>query len=323
MKRLLCVVSMAACCAAGSVTGVAAQGRPSHPADAAAAPAAPKETAVSTNHTIQLDGRAIPYTATAGSMLLQDDQGEPAASMSYVAYTRSDVSDPATRPIAFLYDGGPGFASIWINVGAFGPRRVVTADAASSGAPPYRMVANEYSLLDRADLVFIDPVGTGFSHAVGKAHDRDFWGVDPDVRSLAQFIRKYISRHDRWNSPKFLMGLSYGTFRSAALGNYLQSHDNIYINGIVLISSVLDMGTTSFRPGADLPVRAVPADVCGNRLVPQGAEPAAARPAGLPAAGADVRADDIRRCADGRGEPERRAQTGRGAAARAVHRPAG
>ena len=243
--------------------------------------------------------------------------------MSYVAYTRSDVSDPATRPIAFLYDGGPGFASIWINVGAFGPQRVVTADAASSGAPPYRMVANEYSLLDRADLVFIDPVGTGFSHAVGKAHDRDFWGVDPDVRSLAQFIRKYISRHDRWNSPKFLMGLSYGTFRSAALGNYLQSHDNIYINGIVLISSVLDMGTTSFRPGADLPVRAVPADVRRDRLVPQGAEPAAARPAGVPAAGANIRADDVRRWADGGCQPQREPEADDRAAARAVHGPAG
>ncbi|HVB38457.1 MAG TPA: hypothetical protein VND92_07960 [Vicinamibacterales bacterium] len=257
MKTWLCVASIAACCALGVVPSVAAQERAPRrntAANAAPAPAAtPKEVAVSTTHTVQLDGHAVPYTATAGSMLIQDDQGDPAAAMSYVAYTRNDVTDVATRPVAFLYDGGPGFASIWINIGAFGPRRVVTADAAPSGAPPYQMVDNPYSLLDQADLVFIDPVGTGFSHAVGTAHDRDFWGVNPDMRSLAQFIRKYISRHDRWNSPKFLVGLSYGTFRSAVLGNYLQSHDNIYLNGIVLISSVLDMGTTSFRPGADLP----------------------------------------------------------------------
>ncbi|MDE3156265.1 MAG: peptidase S10 [Acidobacteriota bacterium] len=261
MKRLLCAVVMLWCWVpVGVAPRLAAQARAPHPAGPAPmpmmmAPAAPavKDVAVATHHTIQLDGRTIPYTATAGSMVLGDGQGAPSAVMSYVAYTRDDVTDPATRPLAFLYDGGPGFASIWINVGAFGPERVVVPDAASGGAPPYRMVANEYSLLDRADLVFLDPVGTGFSHAVGQAHDRDFWGVDPDARSLAQFIRKYVSRHDRWNSPKFLMGLSYGTFRSAVLGNYLQSHDNISLNGIVLISSVLDLATTSFRPGADLP----------------------------------------------------------------------
>ena len=262
MKRLLRFVAMAACGAlvvtAPHPAAQARAPRAAHPAEPAAmaAPAsasAPKDLAVTTDHTIQLDGRTIPYTATAGSMVLDDGHGAPAAAMSYVAYTSTDVTDPATRPVAFLYDGGPGFASIWINIGAFGPERVVVPDAASGGAPPYRMVANEYSLLDRTDLVFLDPVGTGFSHAVGQAHDLDFWGVDPDARSLAQFIRKYISRHDRWNSPKFLLGLSYGTFRSAVLGNYLQSHDNISLNGIVLISSMLDMATKSFRPGADLP----------------------------------------------------------------------
>src|SRR5437773_817850 len=128
------------------------------------------------------------------------------------------------------------------------------ADSASATPPaPYTLADNGSCLLDRADLVFIDPVGTGFSHAVGKSLDKDFWGVDQDVHSLGQFITSYVSRNGRWNSPKFLIGESYGTFRSAALSNYLQSHDGLYFNGIVLISSVLNLGTISFNPGEDMP----------------------------------------------------------------------
>src|SRR5580692_12203316 len=138
-------------------------------------------------------------------------------------------------------------------MGAFGPRRVLTTDAGPTPPPPFKLVDNVNCLLDKTDLVFVDPVGTGFSKAVGKAKDKDFWGIDQDVKSLAQFIATYISRNGRWNSPKFLIGESYGTFRSAALGNYLQQHDGIYINGIVLISSVLNLGTISFNPGDDLP----------------------------------------------------------------------
>ncbi len=157
------------------------------------------------------------------------------------------------RPISFLYNGGPGSSSIWLHMGAFGPRRVVTTDARPTPPPPFKLVDNAESLLDKTDLVFIDPVGTGFSRAVGKAKDKDFWGVDQDVKSLAQFIATYIRRNGRWNSPKFLIGESYGTFRSAALGNYLQNHNGMYFNGIVLISSVLDLGTISFPPGNDMP----------------------------------------------------------------------
>lgn len=142
------------------------------------------------------------------------------------------------RPIAFLYNGGPGSSSIWLHMGAFGPRRVITADAEAPPPAPYQLADNENCLLDAADLVFIDPVGTGFSHAEGKAKDKDFWGIDQDARSLAQFISAYVSRNNRWNSPKFLIGESYGTFRSAALVNYLQSHDGMYFNGVVMVSTV-------------------------------------------------------------------------------------
>jgi len=218
-----------------------------------AAEAPPKEESSVTDHSIRIGGEMIPYKATAGTILLKDDEGKPNASLFYIAYTRSDVKDSSQRPLAFLYNGGPGSSSVWIHMGAFGPRRVDTADAEPTPPPPYRVVDNTNSLIGAADLVFIDPVGTGFSKAVGKAKNRDFWGVDQDVKSLAQFITDYVSRNNRWNSPKFLIGESYGTFRNAALVNYLQSHDNMDFNGVVMMSTVLDLGTISFNPGDDLP----------------------------------------------------------------------
>jgi carboxypeptidase C (cathepsin A) len=222
------------------------------PADAKAAPdAAPKEESSATDHTIRIGSQTIAYKAIASTTLLKDDKGEPTALMYSTAYTRSDVKDFSQRPIAFIYNGGPGSASVWLHMGAFGPRRVVTEDASATPPAPYKVVDNTESLLDRTDMVFIDPVGTGFSHSVGKGQDKDFWGVDQDVKSLAQFISTYVSRNNRWNSPKFLIGESYGTFRSVALANYLQSNDGMYINGIVLISSVLDAGTLSFAAGDD------------------------------------------------------------------------
>jgi carboxypeptidase C (cathepsin A) len=213
----------------------------------------PKEESSVTDHTIKIGGQAIAYKATASTTLIKDEKGDPTASIFTIAYTRSDVKDMSQRPIAFVYNGGPGSSSIWLHMGAFGPRRVVTTDAGPTPPPPFKMVDNADCLLDKTDLVFVDPVGTGFSRAVGKSKDKDFWGIDQDVKSLAQFIATYISRNGRWNSPKFLIGESYGTFRSAALGNYLQNRYGMYLNGIDLISSVLDLGTISFPPGNDMP----------------------------------------------------------------------
>jgi carboxypeptidase C (cathepsin A) len=257
MKRIFGVGVVLLFFALGPAVYLSAQAPEKESKSAEAKPASetppPKEESSVTDHTIRLGGQTIPYKATAGTILLKDDKGETNASIFYMAYTRSDVKDVSQRPLAFLYNGGPGSSSVWLHMGAFGPRRVITANAEATPPAPYKLVDNEQCLLDRADLVFIDPVGTGFSHAVGKAKDKDFWGIDQDVKSLAQFVNSYVNRNNRWNSPKFLIGESYGTFRSAALGDYLQSHDGMDLNGIVLISTVLDLGTLSFNPGEDMP----------------------------------------------------------------------
>jgi len=216
-------------------------------------PPPPKEESSVTDHTIKIGGQTIPYKATAATILLKNEKDEPTALVYFTAYTRSDAKDLSLRPVSFVYNGGPGSSSVWLHMGSFSPRRVLTVNADATPPAPYKLTENAYCLLDKSDLVFLDPVGTGFSRAVGKAQDKDFWGVDQDVKSLAQFINTYVSRNNRWNSPKFLIGESYGTFRSAALSNYLQAHDGLYFNGIVLISSVLNLGTISFNPGEDMP----------------------------------------------------------------------
>jgi carboxypeptidase C (cathepsin A) len=216
-------------------------------------PATTKEEVSVTDHTIHIGGQTIPYKATASTTLLKNDKGDSTGLLYSVAYARSDVKDLSTRPVSFLYNGGPGSATMWLHMGAFGPRRAHTVDGVFTPPAPYKLVDNTESLLDKSDLVFIDAMGTGYSHAVCKAQEKDFYGVDEDVEAFAQFIVTYLSRNDRWNSPKFLIGESYGTFRSAALGNYLQNHDTVHLNGIVLISSVLDLSTLSFAPGDDRP----------------------------------------------------------------------
>ncbi len=208
------------------------KGSDAKPADA------PKEETWASDHTTRIGGQSIAYKATASLTMLKDDKGEPTALIFSTAYTRTDLKDTSPRPIAFVYNGGPGSASIWLHMGAFGPRRVVTTDAAATAPAPYKLEDNANSLLDKTDLVFIDPVGTGFSRAVGKSKTKISGASIRTSKSLAQFIDTYVNRNNRWNSPKFLIGESYGTFRSAALGNYLQTHDGMYINGIVLISSV-------------------------------------------------------------------------------------
>ncbi len=216
-------------------------------------PATSKEESSVTEHSIKIGGQTISYKAMAGMTLLKNDKGEPTGLMYSAAYTRSDVKDLSTRPVSFLYNGGPGSATMWLHMGAFGPRRAHTVNGTFTPPAPYKLVDNTETLLDKSDLVFIDAMGTGYSHTVCKAENKDFYGIDEDVEAFAQFIVTYLSRNDRWNSPKFLMGESYGTFRSAALGNYLQARDTVHLNGIVLISSVLDLSSLTFAPGDDRP----------------------------------------------------------------------
>jgi len=212
-----------------------------------------KEESSVTDHTIRIGSQTIAYKATASTTLLKNDKGDSTGLLYSVAYTRSDVKDLTQRPVSFLYNGGPGSATMWLHMGAFGPKRAYTIDGSFTPPAPYKLVDNGESLLDKTDLVFIDAMGTGYSHAVCKAEAKDFYGVDEDAEAFAQFIVTYLSRNDRWNSPKFLIGESYGTFRSAVLGNYLQSRDTVHLNGIVLISTVLDLSSITFGPGDDRP----------------------------------------------------------------------
>jgi carboxypeptidase C (cathepsin A) len=203
---------------------------------------APRPERSVTQGSVVIGGKTIHYTATAGTLIVRNDKDAPWASIGYVAYTENGASDPGRRPLTFAYNGGPGSSSLWLHMGALGPRRIVVADPDATPPPPYRVVDNAYSLLDRTDLVMIDPVGTGVSKAVGNAKDKDFWGVDRDVESLSRFIAQYVTDNGRWNSPKYLLGESYGTTRSAAIADFLQTKSGMAFNGVILVSFALNLG---------------------------------------------------------------------------------
>jgi len=210
------------------------------------------ETPVTSSHAVTLDGTKIDYEARAGLMHLREEHLDREAEIFHVAYLREGVTDPASRPVVFTFNGGPGSSSVWLHLGCFGPRRVRLDDDGFAPPPPYELVDNDCSILDDADLVFIDPVSTGYSRARPAERDASFHGVKPDVESVAEFIRRWLVRHDRWGSPKYLAGESYGTTRAAALADHLQARHGIYLNGLVLISSVLHFQTLRFGPGNDL-----------------------------------------------------------------------
>src|SRR5271170_1284732 len=214
---------------------------------------APEEKSSVTKHSVRIGGQEIKYTATAGTILLKTEDGTPKASIFYVAYTKDDVSDVSQRPIAFTFNGGPGSSSVWLHLGAFGPRRVQMGDAGTLLPPPYKLVDNESSLLDVSDLVFIDPVSTGYSRAVPGEPAKQFHGIEEDVQSVGDFIRLYATRNKRWSSPKFIAGESYGTTRAAGLSSYMQQRFGMYLNGIILISTILNFETAEFDIGNDLP----------------------------------------------------------------------
>jgi carboxypeptidase C (cathepsin A) len=243
--------------ALGATSSVAAARSPAGKPGPADKPA-PEAVQSVTEGSVTVEGHAIDYTATAGTLILRNDRGEPTGSMFYVAYVKRGVKDESRRPVTFLYNGGPGAASVWLHMGAFGPKRVVTADHTHTPAAPYQVVDNGYSLLDVTDEVFIDAMGTGYSRIIGKdeggvGQPKDFYGLDPDVASFAQFISRYLSKNNRWNSPKYLYGESYGTLRTAALVNYLEQRDSTDLNGIILQSTVLTHLTNRFWANNDLP----------------------------------------------------------------------
>ena len=203
-----------------------------------ALPVPPSTLDAVTHHRLTLGGRSLAYTARAGTITLRNGEDQPIARVFYTAYTL-DGASPAKRAITFLYNGGPGSSTMWLRMGSFGPVRVVTADGQPSGPPPYRLVDNQYSLLDTTDLVFIDMPGSGFGRIIGAGTRKDLWGVDQDAKAFSQFIQRYLSAFGRWNSPRFLFGESYGTMRSCVLAADLQNR-GVGLNGIVLLSSFLN-----------------------------------------------------------------------------------
>jgi len=188
------------------------------------------------HHKLALGGRTIAYTATAGTIELKNDAGDPIGRMFSVAYVAEGAGDPKARPVTFCFNGGPGSSTLWLHMASFGPVRVETADAASTPPAPYSIVDNDDSLLDVTDLVFVDAIGTGFSRIVGKGEGKDFYGTDGDIAAFSQFVERWLSQNKRWNSPKFLLGESYGTTRAAGMLAYLQDRGTAF-NGAVMVSS--------------------------------------------------------------------------------------
>jgi carboxypeptidase C (cathepsin A) len=248
-RRDLLIVALAL--AVGSLAGVrpsAAQGvqgpaaQPGHQAPATQAehrevtgPELQEKTSV-TRHSVRIGGQTVPYTATAGTLVLRDDNARPVASFFYVSYTRDNVTDLTRRPMVYSFNGGPGTASVWMHMGFTGPRRVVYDEDGFQLQPPYRVNDNEQSILDIADIVYIDPVGVGYSRMAAGEDPHKFHGVLDDIKAMADFIRVFTVRQGRWKSPKFLIGESYGTTRASGLVGYLQSQHQMYFNGVILVS---------------------------------------------------------------------------------------
>jgi carboxypeptidase C (cathepsin A) len=252
------------------------------PAKADAKPVDEPESVLSvTAHTVTVDGKVIKYHATAGYMVLKEEEGKPyvaadspaarlllekigaetkpdaekpkdnlkpKAKIFFVAYTLDDVTDPAKRPLTFLFNGGPGSASMWLHMGSVAPRRAKLTEEGESLPPPYELMDNDATWLDRTDLVFIDPVSTGFSRPAPKEDVRQFHGLKEDIASIGDFIRLYTTRNERWLSPKLVMGESYGTTRAAGLSDYLQARYGMYLNGIILVSTAMNFQVLNFTP---------------------------------------------------------------------------
>ncbi len=221
----------------------------------------PKDVTSVTRHEIRINGKTLKYTVTCGTVVLREEDAKDGealesrarASMFFIAYTLDGVKDVAKRPITFSFNGGPGSSSVWLHLGLLGPKRVALDDEGNSGAPPYALIDNEFSVLDKADLVFIDPIGTGYSRMVSGEKVKEFHDYKRDLESVGEFIRLYTSRNQRWASPKYIAGESYGTTRACGLAGLLQEKYGMYMNGLLLISCALDFQTLRFDHGNDLP----------------------------------------------------------------------
>lgn len=206
-----------------------------------------------TKHQLKLGTETLNYTATTGYMEMKDEKDTLKANLFFIAYTKDGETDPSKRPLLFSFNGGPGSSSVWLHMGALGPKLVQMNEDGSTLPPPYKYTDNPYTWLDKADLVFIDPMMTGYTRPASKTTQGEFTGFDNDLRFVGDFIRLYTTKYNRWTSPKFIAGESYGTTRAAALSGYLQDRHGLYVNGIILISAILDFGTVETDRGNDLP----------------------------------------------------------------------
>jgi carboxypeptidase C (cathepsin A) len=214
---------------------------------------APEEPPVVTHHQAKVGGKLLKYSVTTGLMPLKSETGETEASLFFMAYVADRTGSPRERPLTFSFNGGPGSSSVWLHLGAIGPKRVKMLGDGGMPAPPYELVDNDSSWLDLTDVVFIDPVGTGYSRSAKPELGKKFWGVDGDIQSVGEFIRLYLTRYERWASPLFLVGESYGTTRAAGLAGHLVERSGVAFNGIMLVSSILNFQTARFTKGNDLP----------------------------------------------------------------------
>jgi carboxypeptidase C (cathepsin A) len=229
------------------------------PQESPAAQPEPVDDLVTTHHHLTTRSGEFAYTATAGRVVLREEVHEeerfqglrPKAELFVVAYTKDGV-DPSNRPVTFAFNGGPGSSSVWLHLGLLGPRRVLMGDAGELRPPPYGLGDNAESLLEHSDLVFIDPVSTGYSRIVEGGKPADYHGYQRDLEAVGEIIRLWTSRNGRWMSPKYLAGESYGTLRASALAGHLQNRYGLYLNGLMLISTVIDMATIRFTDGNDL-----------------------------------------------------------------------
>ncbi len=241
------------------------QSAKSSPSESEPKKPAPQDQLSITKHSVIINNKKIDYTVTAGTIILREEsekkgeasgesEGEKAkASIFFMAYTRDGVKEMSKRPVTFSFNGGPGSSSVWLHLGVLGPRRVLMDDVGNLPQPPFKLVQNEHSLLDQTDLVFIDPVSTGYSRIVSGEKAKEYHGFKRDIESVGDFIRLYATRYHRWASPKFLIGESYGTTRASGLSGYLQERHGMYLNGIMLVSAILNFQTARFGPGNDLP----------------------------------------------------------------------
>ncbi|MEJ2297826.1 MAG: hypothetical protein P8X94_04845 [Woeseiaceae bacterium] len=213
---------------------------------------APEAKTWVTEHSARIGGKTVEYTVTAGTMLMKNAEDKPQALVGFTAYTKKGT-EAGTRPIMFAYNGGPGSASLWLHMGVLGPQRAVIEDIGQGGKGPFRRVENAYSIIDESDLVMIDPVGTGFAKPVGEGKGEDFWGVDQDIKSVSEFIVKYVTENGRWASPKYILGESYGGIRSGGVAYYLLTNHMMALNGVILVSPFMDWGAGFAGIGLDLP----------------------------------------------------------------------